>query len=767
MKDVAAGLGGRTGGPAADCVGPLPVPPALVTRLRALAHARGTDDLAPLLTCAEELARRVSSDATTVRIGVAHDHEAFVVASHPSQRSPAPTYAQQMSDSTSEAPHDRLTPDVMFVLSGDGRRLYGERLTDSPGGPSALAWTRGFLDLLTESAAAGAPARTRGGGARRGISDLVARQVTLAPDAIAVLDEDGAELTYREFAEQVGRTADRLRTAGAGPGTRIAICMQRGIAQVVAIHAAVATGAGYVPLDLDHPDARLGEIMTDCRPKQVVVDLVGRTHIPDGPWTVVDADLRTATDPGTAAPPGYSPDLPDPAVTLLNILYTSGSTGRPKGVAYPEEGALAHLDWMQRRYPFRSGDTALFKTSPGFDVSIWELFWPLLHGGRLLVCRADRHRDPAHLAELIAAHDVSTVFLPPAVLAPVLEHMGTRRIRGLRWVLSGGEPLTPQLRDAVHTTLPDAGLVHCYGPTEAGTVTDTVVARDSAATVPLGLPAGHFRLPVLDDELRIAPIGVPGEAYVGGAVGLAWGYWGAPGPTAERFVADPFGPAGGRLYRTGDLCSRHDGDVLRHLGRIDRQVKVRGIRVEPGEVEATLTRHPAVARCVVVPEGEPVRLIAFVVSTGPDDDGLGEAVLAHAEAALPVHLRPAAVVPVASVPTNVNGKVDRNVLLDLLRIHEARSASRDTAADGLEATVAGLYRTVLDRDRISMSDTFSRLGGDSVQAFRLLDLLDEQLSAAPDVATLLTGTVRDVAATLRSGPGRAGGSVEQPEGNVE
>ncbi len=319
----------------------------------------------------------------------------------------------------------------------------------------------------------------------------------------------------------------------------------------------------------------------------------------------------------------------------------------------------------------------------------------------------------------------------------------------------------------MHTTLPDAGLVHCYGPTEAGTVTDTVVARDSAATVPLGLPAGHFRLPVLDDELRIAPIGVPGEAYVGGTVGLAWGYWGAPGPTAERFVADPFGPAGGRLYRTGDLCSRHDGDVLRHLGRIDRQVKVRGIRVEPGEVEATLTRHPAVARCVVVPEGEPVRLIAFVVSTGPDDDGLGEAVLAHAEASLPAHLRPAAVVPVASVPTNVNGKVDRNMLLDLLRIHEARSASRDTAADDHEATVAGLYRTVLDRDRISMSDTFSRLGGDSVQAFRLLDLLDEQLSAAPDVATLLTGTVRDVAATLRSGPGRAGGSVEQPEGNVE
>jgi amino acid adenylation domain-containing protein len=438
---------------------------------------------------------------------------------------------------------------------------------------------------------------------------------------------------------------------------------------------------------------------------------------------------------------------------LLHILYTSGTTGRPKGVAYPTDGALAHLAWMQGRYPFGPGDSAVFKTSPGFDVSIWELFWPLYHGARLVVCRPGGHRNPRHLARLVERHGVSTIFLAPTVMTPFLEQVSAGRAAGLRWALCGGEPVTPRIRDTLYATLPATTLVNCYGPTEAGNVTDIPLDPEpGASVVPLGRPADNFRITLLDENLALVPLGLPGEAYIGAAIGLAQAYWRAPGRTAERFVADPHGPPGSRMYRTGDLCRYRDDGVLEHLGRIDRQIKVRGLRVEPGEIESVLAVHPAVADCAVIAHGEPVRLLAFVVPAdhvSVDDLDTG-AILDHAATVLPEHMRPGQVIPVLRIPATVNGKIDKDALLHVWHATTVRNRDIVPPADELEAALVEIYSRVLGIGPVSVLDRFTELGGHSLLAFRLLDECNEKLHAQPAAAGVLLGTVRDMAAAIRA-----------------
>jgi acyl-coenzyme A synthetase/AMP-(fatty) acid ligase len=338
-------------------------------------------------------------------------------------------------------------------------------------------------------------------------------------------------------------------------------------------------------------------------------------------------------------------------------------------------------------------------------------------------------------------------------MAPFLTKVSPDRMRALRWALCGGEAITPRIRDGFHAALPATTLVNCYGPTEAGTVTDMPLLPEfGAPVVPLGRPAAHFRLTVLDEDLQPVPVGMPGEAYIGGRIGLAQGYWRAPARTAERFVADPYGPPGSRMYRTGDLCRYRDDGVLEHLGRIDRQLKLRGMRIEPGEVEAVLAAHPAVADCAVVAHGDPARLLAFVVpAAGTSGDDLDvDAVLSHAVELLPEHLRPERVVPVSTIPATVNGKMDTEALLADWQALAYREREVVPPRDELEVTLAGIYSRLLDVEPVSMLDTFADLGGHSVLAFQLLDDCQERLRRKPAVVTLLTGTIRDVADSIRA-----------------
>jgi amino acid adenylation domain-containing protein len=761
-----------------DCVGPVAIPPYATRSLLELATAAGVADLVPFAACAGILLSRLARRGRLTwpgRACVILGADEVVVQAFPAERTTTfhdvlRRMAVHPAGPTSNALAD-YPVDVTILVSSDGRRLYVESSTTVSDAPLAWCWARTYLQLLTALATdPGAPVgrhpliagaereRIRHGLNRYRAPDIhhatlsgpFEEQCERSPDAIALVAEDGATLTYRQLDERANRLANFLRERGAGPGTRIGVCLQRSIDQIVAIYAAVKSGAAYLPLDADLVDARLAYMLEDATPRHVLADSACRDRIPAGPWAVYDVQ---ADRQAWAGSPATTPIVAGDGRSLLHILYTSGTTGRPKGVAYPTDGALANLFWMQRWYPFRAGDATVFKTSPGFDVSIWEIFWPLYHGAHLVICRPGGHRDPRHLAALVETHAATMISLVPTVMTPFLEQISAARTGPLRWVLCGGEAMTPRIRDKFHATLPGTTLVNVYGPTEGGCVTDMALDPDPGSpVVPLGRPAEHFRLTLLDENLDLVPVGLPGEAYIGGRVGLAHGYWRAPARTAERFVADPYGPPGARMYRTGDLCRYRDDGVLEHLGRIDRQVKVRGQRVEPAEIESVLGAHPAVADCAVLAHGDPVRLLGFVVPGGgiAPDAFDAAAIQAHVATVLPTAMRPERILAVPRIPVTVNEKIDKDALLRVWREAEDRDRDVVPPADDLEARLAEIYGRVLDKSAVSMLDTFTELGGHSLLAFRLLDECREQLHVNPEVADLLAGTVRDVAGSIRA-----------------
>jgi amino acid adenylation domain-containing protein len=488
-------------------------------------------------------------------------------------------------------------------------------------------------------------------------------------------------------------------------------------------------------------------MLADSAPRHVLTDPVCRGRIPDGAWEIHDIRAEQAW----SGRPATNPPDDGAACGPVHILYTSGTTGRPKGVTSRTAAALANVFWMQRQYPFHPGDTALFKSFAGFDIHIWEIFWPLYHGARVMVCRPGGERDPRHLAKLIGDHDVSMIFLVTTMVTAFLEEMSAVGADSLRWVVCGGESMSPRIPEVFYAALPGSNLINAFGPTEAGPVTDNVIEPGSdGAFVPVGRPADNFRVTVLDANLDLVPVGAPGEAYISAVVGLADGYWRQPGRTAERFVADPYGPPGSRMYRTGDLCRLREDGALDHLGRIDRQVKIRGLRVEPGEVESVLAAHPAVGDCAVIAHGQPLRLLAFVVPTGRNSAAdLDPAEILALAAGLPRQMRPERVVPVDHLPATVNGKIDQDELIRIWQELTERERPVVPPADELEAALVEIYRRVLGFSTISVLDTFAQLGGHSMLTLRLREECESTLQAAPDMTVLLDGTLRDVAATIR------------------
>ena len=760
-----------------ECVGPIAIAPDLTRTLHRLAAAGGADDFLVLWICATVLVRRLTPPGAHRHARVIRGADEGLTPMSTGLLEPTVSFRTALRQAAqmrvAAEPDSATCPvDVTILVTQDGQSLYVESMTSSADAPLAQCWARSFLQLLTAMAnEPDAPIDSHpliDAAERdrilhrlnpyrfpeiryRTMTGPFEEQVERTPDADALVDEAGDTVSYRELNERANRLAHHLRDGGAGTGARIAICLERSIDQIVAIYAAVKTGAAYVPLDAELPDARLAYMLSDAAPLHVLTDPTCRSRIPDGPWQVHDVVSDRAAWDACAT---TNPVVDGTAADLLHILYTSGTTGHPKGVAYPTDGALANLLWLQRRYPFGDGDSTVFKTSAGFDVSIWEIFWPLYHGARLVICRPGGHRDPQHLADLVEEHRASMISLVPTVMVPFLERVSPQRAGALRWALCGGEPMTLRIWHKFYATLPASTLANCYGPTEAGCVTDMVLSSEPSSVVPLGRPAEHFRLTLLDENLELVPVGMPGEAYIGGHIGLAQAYWQAPGRTAERFVPDPHGPPGSRMYRTGDLCRYRDDGVLEHLGRIDRQIKFRGLRVEPGEIESVLAAHQAVADCAVIAHGQPARLLAFVVPAGPESvDDLDTApILAHAATTLPHHMRPERVVPVRRIPATVNGKIDKDSLIRVWQAANEREREREVVppADELEASLVEIYGRVLETSPVSTMDTFTQLGGHSLLAFRLLDECNEKLHTKPDVTELLSGTLREVAASIRA-----------------
>ncbi|WP_341849581.1 amino acid adenylation domain-containing protein, partial [Actinomadura rifamycini] len=557
--------------------------------------------------------------------------------------------------------------------------------------------------------------------------DLFEAQAARTPDAVAVVAED-ATWTYAELERRANRWAHDLIGRGVGPESRVGVVTERSADMVAMLLGVLKAGGAYLPLDPDLPAERERRMLVGAAP--VLTLRPGMAPAAGAP------DTRPAGVPLRPAHPAY-------------VIYTSGSTGTPKGVVVTHAAVVNQLLWMQDEYGLAPGERALHKTPSGFDVSVWELFWPLLVGAAVVAARHDAHRDPGHLAELIERERVAVVEFVPAMLAAFLRQDGVAdRARSLRAVLSGGEALPADLAEEVHRTL-GVPLHNLYGPTETtiGVTARPVEPGAGDGPVPIGRPVWNTRAYVLDEFLRPVPPGVVGELYVAG-VQLARGYAGRPAPTAERFPACPFGAPGERMYRTGDLARWTPGGELVFAGRADDQVKVRGVRIEPGEVEAALASHPLVDRAVVVArEDRPGvhRLVAYVVGAA-DEPSLR----ARAAERLPEYMVPSAFVRLDALPVTRNGKLDRAALP--APDFAGRAPGRAPATPA-EEVLAGLFGEVLGVERVGADDSFFDLGGDSLLAMRLISRVRAALGievgirdlfAAPTVAGVarLQGTAR-------------------------
>ncbi|MFC5184123.1 non-ribosomal peptide synthetase [Actinomadura harenae] len=562
--------------------------------------------------------------------------------------------------------------------------------------------------------------------------DAFDRRVAAAPGDLAVLDEDTG-LTYAELDAHANRLARELIARGTGPESVVAVLLERSVLLPGVLLGVMKSGAAYLPIDPEYPADRVRDLLSDAAPQAVVCarnteHLLSRDH-PALHASVPEPDVSVLVldDPATAAALAGRPAAPvtdaDRARPLrpahpAYLMYTSGSTGRPKGTVLTHRAVLNKLATQRDDYGITREDTALHKTSVGFDVSVWELFLPLTSGAATVIARPGGQRDPRHLAELIERTGVTIAEFVPSLLAAFLREDGAAgRARGLRHVLSGGEALSAGLVAEFHDLL-DAPLHNCYGPTEAaiGVTGRPCPPGAGPGPVPIGRPVHNTRVYVLDEFLRPLPPGSVGELYVSGAQ-LARGYAGRAALTAERFVACPFGTFGERMYRTGDLARwTRDGELV-HAGRADEQVKLRGIRIEPGEVEAVLADHPSVGRAVVVVrEDRPGirRLVGYV--TGPDADPAE--LRAHAASRLPDALVPAAVVVLGELPALPNGKLDRRAL-------PAPGPSAGTAggrppATPAEATLCGLFADLLGLAEVGADDSFFTLGGDSIMSMLLV-----------------------------------------------
>ncbi|MFF7167900.1 amino acid adenylation domain-containing protein, partial [Streptomyces sp. NPDC008086] len=442
------------------------------------------------------------------------------------------------------------------------------------------------------------------------LPQLFEEQVERSPDAAAVVDET-VELSYAELENRANRLAHELVRHGAGPERVVAVALPRSADLVIALLAIVKTGAAYLPLDLSHPAARNDYMLRDAAPVCFVTrpgdTLSGHEHLTT---VTVDGVAHTA---GRTPPPDRAALRPEHPAYLL---YTSGTTGTPKGVLNTHSAIVNRLLWTQAQYQLDCEDRVLQKTPTGFDVSVWEFFWPLICGATLVMARPEGHRDPAYLADLIMRERITTTHFVPSMLQEFLAEPRARHCTSLRRILSSGEVLTPQLRDRAQRLLP-AGLHNLYGPTEAAIdVTSwTCTPDDDSAVVPIGHPVWNTGAYVLDSHLNPVATGVTGELYISGAQ-LARGYVNRPALTAERFVADPFTGDGTRMYRTGDLVGWSRNGVLEYAGRADGQIKLRGVRIELGEVESVLASCPGVSAAAAATyeagEGD-TRIAAYLV----------------------------------------------------------------------------------------------------------------------------------------------------------
>ncbi|WP_099336742.1 non-ribosomal peptide synthetase [Erwinia amylovora] len=551
---------------------------------------------------------------------------------------------------------------------------------------------------------------------------LFEQQAAQNPAALALTFE-GQTLSYGELNSRANRLAHALLARGVGPDGLVAICAARSPQLMVALLAVLKTGAAYVPLDPDYPQQRLHYILQDAAAPLLLADAAGRAALGEHQVGTIALDIPLQgewplTNPHHHADRGALDDL-------AYVIYTSGSTGNPKGAGNSHRALLNRLRWAADEYGLDASDRVLQKTPFGFDVSVWELFLPLIVGASLVIAKPGGHKDPAYLAELIEQQRVTTAHFVPSMLALFLHHPVGRCDDCLRRLIFSGEALPAELLKEVLATLPTVTCFNHYGPTEAAI--DVTSWRCHALRqqqpVPIGRPIANSRIYLLNDQQQPVPFGASGELYIAGTP-VARGYHRRAELTAERFLADPFSKLpGARMYRTGDLARYQPDGSLVYLGRNDDQVKIRGLRIEPGEIAAAIQTHPEVDAAAVIVDyrrGEP-QLVAYVVLM-PHSQLNAAALRLTLNDSLPDYMVPAAWVMLDSLPLSPNGKLARD-RLPLPDEHAFIRAENAVPATAAEAIVADIWGDLLDVEEPGRFDNFFDLGGHSLLAVRVVERL--------------------------------------------
>ncbi len=558
------------------------------------------------------------------------------------------------------------------------------------------------------------------------LQGLVEAQVRRTPDAVAVeASEHGSAgaLTYGDLGRRADALAERLQGLGVGRDVPVAVSMERSADLMVALLGVLKAGGAYVPVDPGYPGDRQAFMLEDSGARVLLTEgaLVGSVRVPETTEVVALDELWDALAAGGA------PEERTDAEGLAYVIYTSGSTGRPKGAMIEHRSIANRLQWMQEHFGLEPTDVVLQKTPYSFDVSVWELFWPLMTGARLVMAAPEGHKDPRYLAEAIRERGVTTLHFVPSMLSVFLEEPGLESLASVRRVICSGEALGPALRDRFFERMGEGvELTNLYGPTEAAVDVSwwRCSRTDPAGSVPIGRPVANTRLYVLDERQRLLPIGAVGELCIGG-VQVGRGYLNRPELTAERFVADPF-QDGGTLYRTGDLARWRPDGALDYLGRLDLQVKVRGFRIELGEIETRLADHPDVQDAVVVAHGD--ELVAYVVASDEATSPTVDALRTWAAETLPEYMVPSLFVPLETLPLTPSGKVDRKRLPEPTA---SRRPARERVAprDAREEVIAEIWSEVLGDEAVGVHEDFFELGGHSLTAARVVARIRSVLGA--------------------------------------
>jgi amino acid adenylation domain-containing protein len=568
------------------------------------------------------------------------------------------------------------------------------------------------------------------------VHEAFSGQAALTPSRPACVFADQT-MSYAELDERSGRLATYLQEFGVTSGVRVGLCAERSLEMWVGVLAVFKCGGVCLPLDLSYPVEWVDFVLDDARCDVILTYRVGqRPALAAHGATLLDLE---ETPWASSVPAETIAALPE---AIIYVVYTSGSTGRPKGVMVSHRPLINIISAHRELMPTPPRPRTLQFASLNFDVSFHETFFTWLSGGTVFLISDGDRKEPRRLATVLEHHEIDTLFLPPSMLRLVAE--GLAEIAppsSLRNIVVSGERLeiTPALRE-LHRRLPELEIHNHYGSNESHVVTVAKLAATDPQwpVFPLaGQPVANATVYILREDMSLQPLDLPGEAYLGGA-GLAVGYLNRADLTAERFVADPFGPAGARVYKSGDRMRWRSGGVLEFIGRTDFQLKIRGYRVEPGEIEAVLLTHPEVSHAVVTARSDPtgeLSLVAYVVTRGSSSLTTRDLRM-HLKRSLPSYMVPAACVKLDALPLNPNGKIDRH-RLPALEDSAYAGVAFEPPRSPKENTIAALWAEVLGLERVGRDDNFFDLGGNSLQAVRMLARLRQQHGDNVTLGTLL------------------------------